>query len=171
MVMSTLAPSRPTWWRLLLEFVSRMSHSARLMAHSTDRTAAELYCGRSADGIMRNSRRRAATLESSQRSGKCSPTISRMNIADHCRVLSKLKPEHAHGCWRSCRGHGARRGRRMLRMERCREVDRASNRRFAPNHVNLSQTRRRDAHDVMAEIFNNFDRQTRPASSRWRNNP
>ena len=25
---------------------------------------------------------------------------------------------------------------------------------------NLSQTRRRDAHEVMAEIFNNFDRQT-----------
>src|SRR5258707_14084460 len=25
---------------------------------------------------------------------------------------------------------------------------------------NLSQTRRRDAHELMAEIFNNFDRQT-----------
>ena len=34
---------------------------------------------------------------------------------------------------------------------------------------NLSQTSRRDAHEVMAEIFNNFDRQTETASSpRWK---
>ena len=34
---------------------------------------------------------------------------------------------------------------------------------------NLSQTRRRDAHEVMADIFNNFDRQTETRfMTRWK---
>jgi flagellar motor switch protein FliG len=51
---------------------------------------------------------------------------------------------------------------RMLRMESVRKevIERVENTLRTEFMSNLSQTRRRDAHEVMAEIFNNFDRQT-----------
>jgi len=51
---------------------------------------------------------------------------------------------------------------RMLRMESVQKevIERVENTLRTEFMSNLSQTRRRDAHEVMAEIFNGFDRQT-----------
>ena len=51
---------------------------------------------------------------------------------------------------------------RMLKMEAVQKdvIERLENTLRTEFMSSLSQTRRRDAHEVMAEIFNNFDRQT-----------
>jgi flagellar motor switch protein FliG len=51
---------------------------------------------------------------------------------------------------------------RMLKMEAVQKevIERVEQTLRTEFMSNLSQTRRRDAHEVMAEIFNNFDRQT-----------
>jgi flagellar motor switch protein FliG len=51
---------------------------------------------------------------------------------------------------------------RMLKMEAVQKevIERVEQTLRLEFMSNLSQTRRRDAHEVMAEIFNNFDRQT-----------
>jgi flagellar motor switch protein FliG len=78
-------------------------------------------------------------------------------------VLSKIKPEHA------ARVLGILPEdlaldvvNRMLKMEAVQKevLERVENTLRTEFMSNLSQTRRRDAHEVMAEIFNNFDRQT-----------
>jgi flagellar motor switch protein FliG len=78
-------------------------------------------------------------------------------------VLSKLRPEHA------ARVLGILPEElaldvvnRMLKMEAVQKevIERVENTLRVEFMSNLSQTRRRDAHEVMAEIFNNFDRQT-----------
>ena len=78
-------------------------------------------------------------------------------------VLSRLKPEHAarvlailpEGMALDVIG-------RMLKMEAVQKevIERVEQTLRTEFMSNLSQTRRRDAHEVMAEIFNNFDRQT-----------
>ena len=78
-------------------------------------------------------------------------------------VLSKLRPEHAarvlsilpEDMSLDCVN-------RMLKMEAVQKevIERVEQTLRTEFMSNLSQTRRRDAHEVMAEIFNNFDRQT-----------
>jgi flagellar motor switch protein FliG len=78
-------------------------------------------------------------------------------------VLSKLRPEHAarvlsilpEDLSLDCVN-------RMLRMEAVQKevIERVEQTLRTEFMSNLSQTRRRDPHEVMAEIFNNFDRQT-----------
>ena len=78
-------------------------------------------------------------------------------------VLSKLRPEHAarvlsilpEDLSLDCVN-------RMLKMEAVQKevIERVEQTLRTEFMSNLSQTRRRDAHEVMAEIFNNFDRQT-----------
>ena len=79
-------------------------------------------------------------------------------------VMSKLRA----GTRRARAGDPARRTspldvvNRMLKMEAVQKevIDRVEETLRTEFMSNLSQTRRRDAHEVMAEIFNNFDRQT-----------
>src|SRR6478672_6291 len=78
-------------------------------------------------------------------------------------VLSKLRPEHAarvlsilpEDLSLDCVS-------RMLKMEAVQKevIERVEQTLRTEFMSNLSQTRRRDPHEVMAEIFNNFDRQT-----------
>lgn len=78
-------------------------------------------------------------------------------------VLSKLRPEHAarvlailpEDLSLDCVN-------RMLKMEAVQKevIERVEQTLRTEFMSNISQTRRRDAHEVMAEIFNNFDRQT-----------
>jgi flagellar motor switch protein FliG len=78
-------------------------------------------------------------------------------------VLSKLKPEHAARVLAILPEESALDVvTRMLRMEAVQKdvLERVENTLRTEFMSNLSQTRRRDAHEVMAEIFNNFDRQT-----------
>ena len=78
-------------------------------------------------------------------------------------VLSKLRPEHAARVLPILPEDLALDVvNRMLRMEAVQKevIERVEQTLRTEFMSNLSQTRRRDAHEVMAEIFNNFDRQT-----------
>src|SRR5206468_3481037 len=78
-------------------------------------------------------------------------------------VISKIRPEHAAGVLAILPEELALDVvSRMLRMEAVQKdvIERLENTLRTEFMSNLSQTRRRDAHEVMAEIFNNFDRQT-----------
>jgi flagellar motor switch protein FliG len=78
-------------------------------------------------------------------------------------VLSKIRPEHAARVLAILPEETALDVvLRMLKMEAVQKevIERVENTLRTEFMSNLSQTRRRDAHEVMAEIFNNFDRQT-----------
>jgi flagellar motor switch protein FliG len=78
-------------------------------------------------------------------------------------VLSKLRPEHAARVLSILpEDLSLDVINRMLRMEAVQKevIERVEQTLRTEFMSNLSQTRRRDAHEVMAEIFNNFDRQT-----------
>ena len=78
-------------------------------------------------------------------------------------VLSKIRPEHAARVLAILPEELALDVvNRMLRMEAVQKevIERVEQTLRTEFMSNLSQTRRRDAHEVMAEIFNNFDRQT-----------
>jgi flagellar motor switch protein FliG len=78
-------------------------------------------------------------------------------------VLSKLRPEHAARVLSILpEDLSLDVINRMLRMESVQKevIERVEQTLRTEFMSNLSQTRRRDAHEVMAEIFNNFDRQT-----------
>jgi flagellar motor switch protein FliG len=78
-------------------------------------------------------------------------------------VLSKLRPEHAARVLAILpEDLSLDVVNRMLRMEAVQKevIERVEQTLRTEFMSNLSQTRRRDAHEVMAEIFNNFDRQT-----------
>src|SRR5256885_4556807 len=78
-------------------------------------------------------------------------------------VISKIRPEHAARVLAILPEELALDVvARMLKMEAVQKdvIERLENTLRTEFMSNLSQTRRRDAHEVMAEIFNNFDRQT-----------
>jgi flagellar motor switch protein FliG len=78
-------------------------------------------------------------------------------------VLSKLRPEHAARVLAILPEDIAFDVvYRMLKMEAVQKevIDRVEMTLRTEFMSNIAQTRRRDAHEVMAEIFNNFDRQT-----------
>jgi flagellar motor switch protein FliG len=78
-------------------------------------------------------------------------------------VLSKLRPEHAARVLAILPEELALDVvNRMLKMESVQKevIERVEQTLRTEFMSNLAQTRRRDAHEVMAEIFNNFDRQT-----------
>ena len=78
-------------------------------------------------------------------------------------VISKIRPEHAARVLAILPEELALDVvTRMLKMEAVQRdvIERLENTLRTEFMSSLSQTRRRDAHEVMAEIFNNFDRQT-----------
>jgi flagellar motor switch protein FliG len=78
-------------------------------------------------------------------------------------VLTKIRPEHAARVLAILPEELALDVvSRMLKMEAVQKevIERVENTLRTEFMSSLSQTRRRDAHEMMAEIFNNFDRQT-----------
>ena len=78
-------------------------------------------------------------------------------------VLSKIRPEHAARVLTSLPEDFALEVvTRMLRMESVQKeiLDKVEQTLRSEFMSNLSRTNRRDSHELMAEIFNNFDRQT-----------
>ena len=77
--------------------------------------------------------------------------LSKLGAEHAARVLSILPEDLSLDCIN-----------RMLKMESVQKevIERVEQTLRTEFMSNLSQTRRRDAHEVMAEIFNNFDRQT-----------
>jgi flagellar motor switch protein FliG len=154
---------------LLLEFVSRMSASGALMGtfDATERLLRQYLPSDRVHNIMDEIRGPAGRNMWEKLSN-----VSEEILASYLKneypqtiavVLSKLKSEHAARVLAILPEDMALDVvNRMLRMEAVQKevIERVEQTLRTEFMSNLSQTRRRDAHEVMAEIFNNFDRQT-----------
>jgi len=154
---------------LLLEFVSRMSASGALMGNfdATERLLQQYLPKERVNGIMDEIRGPAGRNMWEKLSNVQEEVLANYLKNEYPQtiavVMSKLTAEHA------ARVLGILPEDlaldvvgRMLKMEAVQKevIERVEQTLRLEFMSNLSQTRRRDAHEVMAEIFNNFDRQT-----------
>src|ERR1700730_10730620 len=154
---------------LLLEFVTRMSASGALMGsyEATERLLQQYLPPERVVGIMDEIRGPAGRNMWEKLSNVQEEVLANYLKNEYPQtiavVLSKLKPEHAARVLAILPEEMALDVvGRMLRMEAVQKevIERVEQTLRTEFMSNLSQTRRRDAHEVMAEIFNNFDRQT-----------
>ena len=154
---------------LLLEFVSRMSASGALMGNfdTTERLLQQYLPPERVNGIMDEIRGPAGRNMWEKLSNVQEEVLANYLKNEYPQtiavVLSKLKPEHAARVLAILPEDMALDVvNRMLKMEAVQKevIERVEQTLRVEFMSNLSQTRRRDAHEVMAEIFNNFDRQT-----------
>src|SRR6202789_3348777 len=170
MVMSTLGTVEADVVEdLLLEFVSRMSASGALMGtfDGTERLLQQYLPPERVNGIMDEIRGPAGRNMWEKLSNVQEEVLANYLKNEYPQtiavVLSKLKPAHAARVLAILPEDMALDVvGRMLRMEAVQKevIERVEQTLRTEFMSNLSQTRRRDAHEVMAEIFNNFDRQT-----------
>src|SRR5499425_1281958 len=154
---------------LLLEFVGRLSASGAIMGNydATERLLHQYLPPERVTGIMDEIRGPAGRNMWEKLSNVQEQVLANYLKNEYPQtvavVLSKLRPEHA------ARVLGILPEElaldvvnRMLKMEAVQKevIERVEQTLRVEFMSNLSQTRRRDAHEVMAEIFNNFDRQT-----------
>ena len=154
---------------LLLEFVSRMSASGAIMGNydATERLLQQ-YLPPERVGVIMGEIRGPAGRNMWEKLSNVQEEV----LANYLKneypqtvavVLSKIVPEHAARVLAILPEDLALDVvNRMLRMEAVQKevLERVEQTLRTEFMSNLSQTRRRDAHEVMAEIFNNFDRQT-----------
>jgi flagellar motor switch protein FliG len=154
---------------LLLEFVSRMSASGALMGNydATESLLKQYLPPERVTGIMDEIRgpagRNMWEKLSNVQEGVLANYLKNEYPQTIAVVLSKLRPEHAARVLSILPEDLALDVvNRMLKMEAIQKevIERVEQTLRTEFMSNLSQTRRRDAHEVMAEIFNNFDRQT-----------
>ena len=154
---------------LLLEFVSRMSASGALMGNfdATERLLQQHLPKERVSGIMDEIRGPAGRNMWEKLSNVQEEVLANYLKNEYPQtiavVLSKLTAEHAARVLSIFPEELALDViNRMLRMEAVQKevIERVEQTLRSEFMSNLSQTRRRDAHEVMAEIFNNFDRQT-----------
>src|SRR5437879_9755202 len=154
---------------LLLEFVSRMSASGALMGNfdATERLLTQYLPSERVVGILDEIRGPAGRNMWEKLSNVQEEVLANYLKNEYPQtvavVLSKIKPEHAARVLAILPEDLALDVvNRMLKMESVQKevIERVENTLRTEFMSNLSQTRRRDAHEVMAEIFNNFDRQT-----------
>jgi flagellar motor switch protein FliG len=154
---------------MLLEFVSRMSASGALMGNfdATERLLQQYLPPDRVTGIMDEIRGPAGRNMWEKLSNVQEEVLANYLKNEYPQtiavVLSKLKSEHAARVLAILPEDMALDVvGRMLKMEAVqKEVIESVEKTLRVEFMsNLSQTRRRDAHEVMAEIFNNFDRQT-----------
>jgi flagellar motor switch protein FliG len=154
---------------LLLEFVSRMSASGALMGNydATERLLQQYLPPERVGNIMDEIRGPAGRNMWEKLSNVQEEVLANYLKNEYPQtvavVLSKIGPEHAAKILAILPEDLALDViNRMLRMEAVQKevLERVEQTLRTEFMSNLSQTRRRDAHEVMAEIFNNFDRQT-----------
>src|SRR5579872_5043475 len=154
---------------LLLEFVSRMSASGALMGtyDATERLLQQYLPPERVGNIMDEIRGPAGRNMWEKLSNVQEEVLANYLKNEYPQtvavVLSKIGPEHAAKVLAILPEELALDViNRMLRMEAVQKevLERVEQTLRTEFMSNLSQTRRRDAHEVMAEIFNNFDRQT-----------
>src|ERR1700746_3514955 len=154
---------------MLLEFVSRMSASGALMGtfDATERLLQQYLPSDRVTGIIDEIRGHAGRNMWEKLSNVQEEVLANYLKNEYPQtiavVLSKLKPEHSARVLAILPEEMALDVvNRMLRMEAVQKevIERVEQTLRVEFMSNLSQTRRRDAHEVMAEIFNNFDRQT-----------
>ena len=155
--------------QLLLEFVSLMSASGALLGNydATERLLQQYLPKERVGGIMDEIRGAAGRNMWEKLANVQEEVLANYLKNEYPQtvavVLSKLSPEHAARVLAILPEDLALDVvNRMLKMESVQKeviegVEQTLRTEFMSN---LSQTRRRDLHEVMAEIFNNFDRQT-----------
>ena len=154
---------------LLLEFVSRLSATGAIMGNydATERLLHQYLPPERVVGIMDEIRGPAGRNMWEKLSNVQETVLANYLKNEYPQtvavVLSKLKPEQAARVMSILPEELALDVvNRMLKMEAVQKevIERVENTLRTEFMSNLSQTRRRDAHEVMAEIFNGFDRQT-----------
>lgn len=154
---------------LMLEFVSRMSSSGALMGNfdATERLLKQYLPSDRVNGIMDEIRGPAGRNMWEKLANVPEEVLSNYLKNEYPQtvavILSKLKSEHAARVLSILPEDMALDVvNRMLKMESVQKevIERVEQTLRTEFMSNLAQTRRRDAHEVMAEIFNNFDRQT-----------
>src|SRR5882724_11549241 len=154
---------------MLLEFVSRMSASGALMGNydATERLLQQYLPPERVGGIMEEIRGPAGRNMWEKLSNVQEEVLANYLKNEYPQtiavVLGKIRPEHAARVLAILPEDLALDVvNRMLKMEAVQKevIERVENTLRTEFMSNLSQTRRRDAHEMMAEIFNNFDRQT-----------
>src|SRR6476659_5815963 len=154
---------------LLLEFVGRLSASVAILSdyEATERLLQQYLPPERVGGIMDEIRGPAGRNMWEKLANVQEEVLANYLKNEYPQtvavVLSKLRPEHAARVLSilpeelslDCVN-------RMLKMEAVQKdvIERVEQTLRTEFMSNLSQTRRRDPHEVMAEIFNNFDRQT-----------
>jgi flagellar motor switch protein FliG len=154
---------------LLLEFVSRLSASGALLGNydATERLLQQYLPGERVSTIMDEIRGPAGRNMWEKLSNVQEQVLANYLKNEYPQtvavVLSKIRPEHAARVLAILPEELALDVvQRMLHMEAVQKdvIERVEQTLRTEFMSNLSQTRRRDAHEVMAEIFNSFDRQT-----------
>ena len=155
--------------KLLLEFVSRLSASGALLGNydATERLLMQYLPQERVHGIMDDIRGPAGRNMWEKLANVQEEVLATYLKNEYPQtvavVLSKLQSEHAARVLAILpEDLSLDVVNRMLRMESVQKevIERVEQTLRTEFMSNLSQTRRRDAHEVMAEIFNNFDRQT-----------
>src|SRR5262245_57785301 len=154
---------------LLLEFVGRLSASGALLGNydATERLLQQYLPPERVGGIMDEIRGPAGRNMWEKLANVPEEVLANYLKNEYPQtvavVLSKLKPEHAARVLAILPEDLALDVvGRMLKMEAVQKevIERVEQTLRTEFMSNIAQTRRRDAHEVMAEIFNNFDRQT-----------
>src|SRR6187397_3535518 len=155
--------------QLLLEFVGRMSASGALLGNydATERLLKQYLPAERVGGIMDEIRGPAGRNMWEKLANVQEEVLANYLKNEYPQtvavVLSKLRPEHAARVLAILpEDFSLDVVNRMLKMEAVQKevLERVEATLRTEFMSSLSQTRRRDAHEVMAEIFNNFDRQT-----------
>ena len=155
--------------KVMVEFVGQMSSTGSLMGsyESTERLLAKILPGEKVGQIMEEIRGPAGRTMW-DKLGNVNETV----LANYLKneypqtvavVLSKIKSEHAARVLAALPEEFALEVvQRMLRMESVQKdiLDKVEQTLRIEFMSNLARTAKRDSHEMMAEIFNNFDRQT-----------
>ncbi len=155
--------------KLLIEFVSQMSSTGSLMGsyESTERLLTRFMPGEKVGAIMEEIRGPAGRTMWDKLGNVNESVLANYLKNEYPQtvavVLSKIKSEHAARVLASLPEEFALEVvQRMLRMESVQKdiLDKIEQTLRVEFMSNLARTAKRDAHEMMAEIFNNFDRQT-----------
>jgi flagellar motor switch protein FliG len=155
--------------KLLIEFVSQMSSTGSLMGsyESTERLLARIMPNEKVGQIMEEIRGPAGRTMWDKLGNVNESVLANYLKNEYPQtvavVLSKIKSEHAARVLAALPEEFALEVvQRMLRMESVQKdiLDKVEQTLRVEFMSNLARTAKRDAHEMMAEIFNNFDRQT-----------
>jgi flagellar motor switch protein FliG len=155
--------------KLLVDFVSQMSGTGSLMGsyESTERLIARFMPGDKVAQIMEEIRGPAGRTMWDKLANVNESVLANYLKNEYPQtvsvVLSKIKPEHAARVLGALPEEFALEVvQRMLRMESVQKdiLDKVEQTLRVEFMSNLARTAKRDSHEHMAEIFNNFDRQT-----------
>jgi len=155
--------------KLLVDFVSQMSGTGSLMGsyESTERLIARFMPPEKVSQIMEEIRGPAGRTMWDKLANVNETVLANYLKNEYPQtvavVLSKIKPEHAARVLGALPEEFAMEVvQRMLRMESVQKdiLDKVEKTLRVEFMSNLARTAKRDSHEHMAEIFNNFDRQT-----------